>query len=287
MFSKAPAMELYLPLNNLAKRLLTGLVLVVIIVGAIMTGPVGFLLLLLLINLLALLEFYRLFHSAEIVPQKWGGVALSTLLFLILYGVLSRWVEWHFLLAAIPMAFALVVRELYRKSLYPFHNLAFTFWGLTWISVPLLLFLATAFLPFHQWHYRMPLVLGYFFILWAADSGAYFVGTAFGRHKLFERISPGKTWEGSVGGAVAAYGVAFMAARYFTEWSTTDWMVITALVLVTGTYGDFTKSMMKRSLHIKDSGTILPGHGGILDRFDTLIGSTPFVFLYLLLFTHA
>lgn len=280
-------MEVYLPLNNLTKRLLTGAALAMIIIGAVLAGRTGFLLLLLLINALALLEFYRLFQSAEVMPRKWSAVALSSLLFLVLHSVLSGWLHWQFLLVAIPLSFLLVVGELYRKALHPFHNLAFTFWGLTWITMPLLLFYATAFLPFDRWDYRPQGVLGCFIILWAADSGAFFVGKALGRHKLFERISPGKTWEGSLGGAVAAFGVAFMASRYFTECSITDWIVITALILVTGTYGDFIKSMMKRSLHIKDSGSILPGHGGILDRFDTLIGSAPFVFLYLLLFSHA
>lgn len=280
-------MEIYLPLSNLAKRLLTGVVLVAMIAGAVLIGSTGFLLLLLLVNVLALLEFYRLFQSAEVTPRRWGGVALSSILFLCQHAVLNGWLRWQFLMIVIPLAFLLVVGELYRKALHPFHNLAFTFWGLTWITVPLLFFQATAFLPFDQWNYNPYGVLGYFFILWAADSGAFFVGKALGRHKLFERISPGKTWEGSAGGAVAAFGVALMAARYVTDWSTTDWMMITALVLVTGTYGDFIKSMMKRSLHIKDSGTILPGHGGILDRFDTLIGSAPFVFLYLFLFSHA
>lgn len=279
-------MEVYLPLNNLTKRLLTGVILLLIITGAILSGGVGFLLLLLFINGLALLEFYRLFHSEDIVPQKWSGVAFSSLMFLLLYSVLSGWLDWRFLGAAIPLAFILPVSELYRKALHPFHNLAFTFWGLLWISLPLLLFLATAYLPFRQWTYHPLRMLEYFFILWAADSGAYFAGKAFGRHKLFERISPGKTWEGSIGGALAAFVVAYIAVRNL-QWSGADWAMMTVLILVTGTYGDLMKSLMKRSLHIKDSGSILPGHGGMLDRFDTLIGSAPFVFVYLLLFGHA
>lgn len=258
-----------------------------VIAGAVLAGGIGFLLLLLLINGLTLLEFYRLFQSSEVVPQKWNGVAVSSLMILLLHSVLNGWLDWRVLGVAIPLVFFLLVYELYRKALHPFHNLAFTFWGLVWISLPLFLFLATAYLPFRQWSYHPFQMLEYFFILWAADSGAFFAGKAFGRHKLFERISPGKTWEGSIGGALLAFIVAYFTARYFTQWSDTDWVVVTFLILVTGTYGDLMKSLMKRSLQIKDSGTILPGHGGMLDRFDTLIGSAPFVFVYLLLFGHA
>jgi phosphatidate cytidylyltransferase len=280
-------MEVYLPMRSLAKRLLTGVVLVVIITGAVLVGRLGFLFLLLLLNGLTLLEFYRLFRSAELIPQKWGGLILSTFLFIALHGVLNHWFTWTSLLVSIPLTFLLPVVELYRKAPHPFHNLAFTFFGIAYISVPLLFFQATAYLPFDRKDYHPLLVLAYLYILWAGDSAALFTGMAFGKHKLFERISPGKTWEGCIGGALATLLMAFLAALFVTERSVTEWMIMAVLIIVTGTYGDLIKSLMKRSLHIKDSGTILPGHGGMLDRFDTLIGSAPFVFLFLLLFAHA
>ncbi|MES2396611.1 MAG: phosphatidate cytidylyltransferase, partial [Bacteroidota bacterium] len=115
------------------------------------------------------------------------------------------------------------------------------------------------------------------------DSGAYLVGSAIGKHKLFLRVSPGKTWEGSVGGAIASYGVAYLISGWYTSISRLDWMVIATILIVIGTLGDLVKSIFKRSLNVKDSGTILPGHGGILDRFDSLIMSAPFVFTYLYL----
>lgn len=280
-------MEIYLPLSNVTKRLLTGVVLAAIIIGSVLAGSLGLLILLLVINALALLEFYRLFRSAGVLAQSWGGVISSSFLLVTLHGVLNTWFGWQLLLLGIPTAFMLFVVELYRKTEHPFHNLAFTFLGITWISIPILFFEAAAYIPFAEGSYQRTMVLGYFFILWAADSGAFFVGKTLGRHKLFERISPGKTWEGSIGGAVVAFLVAYVLSRFIEERSTAGWIIMTAIILFTGTYGDFIKSLMKRSLHIKDSGNILPGHGGMLDRFDTLLGSAPFVFLYLLLFVHA
>lgn len=105
----------------------------------------------------------------------------------------------------------------------------------------------------------------------------------FAWHKLFERVSPKKTWEGWIGGLVLAYAVAWIVSGYFTNFNRTDWMVIAGLIVVTGTLGDLVESLFKRSIQIKDSGSLLPGHGGFLDRFDGLFISVPFVFTYLLL----
>lgn len=275
-------MEVYAPIHNLVQRLLTGAVLVVVIASLVLAGPYGFLLLLLLINAGALVEFYRLFRSPDLAPRKAGGLVLSTAWLLAAHLVVTGLASWMVLLVFVPAAYGLFVAELYRKAPHPFHNLAFTFLGLLWITVPLLFFLLTGFLS--AWgSYQPYFILGYFGLLWAADSGAYFAGKALGRHKLFERISPGKTWEGTAGGAVCALLVALALAWFGDGRNGTEWIVMAVLVLVTGTFGDLVKSMMKRSLHVKDSGTILPGHGGVLDRFDSLLGSAPFVFLYLYL----
>ena len=111
---------------------------------------------------------------------------------------------------------------------------------------------------------------------------AYIFGRWLGKHRLFERISPKKSWEGSAGGMLSAMGMAFVLAQFFTELATIDWIVITVIIVVTGTLGDLVESMLKRSLNVKDSGTLLPGHGGLLDRFDALFLSVPFVLLYLI-----
>jgi phosphatidate cytidylyltransferase len=184
----------------------------------------------------------------------------------------------------IPAVFGIFISELFRKEKNPFYNLAFTFLGIIFITSPLCFFVGTAFLPVESGIYHSRIIFGYFLLLWANDSGAYFAGKAVGTHFLFKRISPKKTWEGSLGGAVCAVLVAYLVSRYFSMPDAVAWVTIALIIIVMGTFGDLIKSLMKRSLNVKDSGTILPGHGGMLDRFDSLLGSAPFVFSYLVLF---
>ncbi|MCF8236102.1 MAG: phosphatidate cytidylyltransferase, partial [Bacteroidales bacterium] len=117
------------------------------------------------------------------------------------------------------------------------------------------------------------------------DVFAYVVGSLIGRRKLFRQISPGKTWEGTLGGALITFGLAWLIAGFFQVFLFEQWAVITAIIIIFGTLGDLTESMIKRSVNIKDSGTIIPGHGGVLDRFDGVLFSAPMVLIYLLLFT--
>jgi phosphatidate cytidylyltransferase len=121
-------------------------------------------------------------------------------------------------------------------------------------------------------------------LLWTSDTGAYLAGRSFGKHKLFERISPKKTWEGSIGGFILVTIVAYTLSHFelFDAIDTVDWLIVGALIVIFGTYGDLFESLLKRNLRIKDSGTILPGHGGVLDRFDGLFLAVPAVFFYLL-----
>jgi phosphatidate cytidylyltransferase len=118
-------------------------------------------------------------------------------------------------------------------------------------------------------------LLGFFFILWTNDTGAYITGRAFGRHKLWERISPHKTWEGFAGGVILSVAVAYLISHFYTEFSPLLWMIIGFTISVPGTLGDLVESLFKRSIDVKESGGILPGHGGILDRFDGVLLSTP------------
>jgi phosphatidate cytidylyltransferase len=122
------------------------------------------------------------------------------------------------------------------------------------------------------------------FLIWASDTGAYFSGKALGRTKLFERISPGKTWEGWVGGTLFCLGVAYVLSLYLADLELGYWLGVAAIVSVFGVLGDLSESMLKRSLGVKDSGNLLPGHGGILDRFDSLLMVVPFVVAFLKIF---
>ena len=135
--------------------------------------------------------------------------------------------------------------------------------------------------------YNPKIIIGIFLILWASDTGAYFAGTLFGKRKLFERVSPKKSWEGSVGGAVLSLAFALGVAYFFTELAVWKWVIISILTIVCGTYGDLVESLFKRSMAVKDSGTKLPGHGGFLDRFDGLLLAIPFIIIFLKFFAKS
>jgi phosphatidate cytidylyltransferase len=178
------------------------------------------------------------------------------------------------------LLFLSFIFEIYRKTTRPFTNIAITLLGIIYISVPFSLLLTFA-RPdvMHKW--GLPVVLvGYFAFTWIYDTGAYLYGKQFGKHKFFERISPKKTWEGTIAGAIITLLFATLFSLIVNELPYYDWYILALLVIFFGTHGDLAESMLKRSLGIKDSGKILPGHGGVLDRFDTMLISAPFVFLY-------
>jgi phosphatidate cytidylyltransferase len=269
-------------MSNLTQRTLTGGGLVILIVTAVWLSPYSFAALLLMINLLGLQEFFRLLEAPGARPSKKAAYALSACLIISCLTILTGLGNYKWLLINIPVAFGIFVAALYRPVKKPFQGLGITFLGLISISLPVCFFLATPYLtgPTGSYHSEVP--LGAFLLLWTNDTGAYLVGRNLGKHLLFQRISPQKTWEGSFGGAAATLGMAYTLSRYSTLLSLPEWEILSLLIIVSGTYGDLIKSMLKRSLGVKDSGTILPGHGGILDRFDSLLGSAPFVFCYLI-----
>ena len=176
--------------------------------------------------------------------------------------------------------FFIFIRELFRNAGNPIHNIGSSLLGVLYISLPLFCFYLISFQGLLE-NYQYQCILGYFFILWANDIGAYFAGTYFGKHKLFERISPKKTWEGFFGGALFALIITLIISYYFNNFSLIQWIIVSSIIIVTGTLGDLVESMFKRSAFLKDSGESIPGHGGFLDRFDSLFISAPFVFFYL------
>jgi phosphatidate cytidylyltransferase len=174
--------------------------------------------------------------------------------------------------------------KLYKaKDEKPFKNIAYTFLGIIYVALPFALLTVLAFIQNDT--YDPNIVLGCLFLLWASDSGAYFAGTKFGKTKLFERVSPKKSWEGSVGGLIAAMGVAYIISLYYTNYAPWQWFSIGFIIVVAGTYGDLVESLFKRSMNIKDSADTIPGHGGFLDRFDGLLLSIPFIITFLKLFS--
>jgi len=273
--------------TNLAQRFATGISGAFIMISAILWSETTFLLLLILMLALSLIEFYRLCKGDGIEPQVFMGLSLGIVPFLspLLNSAFEIPINLLPLLLLIPSL--IFIRELYTKATRPFTNIAYTLLGVIYICAPLFMFYLFSFQSgtedFSQ--YRGANILGFFMILWATDSGAYFAGKYLGKHKFFERISPKKTWEGFFGGAALGLLAAFIVSKYVTSFSTLDWLITAVIIIITGSLGDLVESLFKRSINKKDSGSLLPGHGGVLDRFDGLFIAAPFVFVYHLLFS--
>ena len=264
-------------MKNLMVRTLSGLVLVAVFVGAVLGSQWSFGALLLLILVGGQTEFYKLARETGLSPQRWMGLAVGVLLFalnFIVFRQFSRSVTDEaggavlYLLLYIGLLLpTLFVCELFRRSATPLANLGATLLGVLYVAVPLSLLLYVPVLA-GDGVWRPETVLCYIFIIWANDVFAYLVGMTFGRHRLCERLSPKKSWEGFFGGLAGAVAV---------------WGGLALVASLSGVAGDLVESMFKREAGVKDSGQVIPGHGGVLDRFDALLLSAPYVFLYLLL----
>jgi phosphatidate cytidylyltransferase len=192
-------------------------------------------------------------------------------------------------LVIIPFMILIMIMELYRIQDRHFDSLAHTFFPVLYTAVPFSLFPFSAFshtglsslLPHAGITFSPGIIIGFFLLIWANDTGAYLAGVSIGKHRLMESISPKKTWEGFFGGLLTAVLVSWLLSAWLGVVGTTGWIVISLIVSVAGTYGDLIESMLKRSGGVKDSGTILPGHGGFLDRFDSTIISFPLVYLFI------
>lgn len=280
-------------MKNLLVRTASGIVLLAVVLGAILWSKWSFGLLLLAIIIGGEREFYRLAKKAGYQPQRLLGYIAGTVIFIIAFafmlvltsddtnfrtlGLLELAVILIlYIILLLPMMF---IKELFRKSPTPIANIGSTLMGLVYVAMPMSLLL---FIPLligkGEWN---PLaVLFYIFIIWANDVFAYLFGITLGKHRLFERVSPKKSWEGFIGGLLGAMAMGYIAA-VATGGNHAEWIGMALIAAISGVLGDLVESLFKRSVDVKDSGHILPGHGGWLDRFDALILSVPFVFLYL------
>jgi phosphatidate cytidylyltransferase len=268
--------------NNLITRSLTGIVFVMIILGSVIAGTWIFAVLFLFVSILTQQEFYQLMRKGD-KTQTYIGLGAG----IFLYGTLAASALGIGLtginlivLNLIPVVLVFIF-ALFSGASDPFADIGLILTGLLYIALPFGLlnyFYVPSLLP-DSVNYGV--LLGFFLIIWLNDTAAYLVGSAIGKHRLFERISPKKSWEGSIGGALFALFTAWLLASYFTVFMLWQWLTIALILVVFGTLGDLVESMLKRSLGVKDSGNILPGHGGMLDRFDAVLLSAPVVFVFI------
>jgi phosphatidate cytidylyltransferase len=268
--------------NNLTQRIITGLLGAAGIITGVCLSEWTYFAVFFIICLFSLLEFYKLAGLDGMVPQKTFGTLCGILIFILSFLIEKETISYRYYFLIYPMVTGVYMIKLYKKfERKPFTNIAFTFLGIFYVAVPFALLNVAA---FEGGIYHYEVIFGCLFILWASDTGAYFAGTFLGKRKLFERISPKKSWEGFFGGALLALIFAYGLSQFFHILNLVQWMIIGVIIIVGGTFGDLVESLLKRSIEIKDSGSSLPGHGGFLDRFDGLLISAPFITAYLEMF---
>lgn len=272
--------------SNLLQRSITGLLFVVVLVGAIWFSPISFAILFLLITGLSVREFARLVNA---VPGVQINVFINMLgggvLFLSTMGFCTEVYSSGIFIPYLLVLLYLFISELYLKKENPMLNWAYSTMSQLYVALPFALLNVLAFQAdplTSSVSYNPVLPLSVFIFIWLNDSGAYCFGSLFGKHRLFERISPKKSWEGSVGGGLVALASSFVLAHFFPGiMDISQWLGLALVVIVFATWGDLTESLLKRQLGIKDSGNILPGHGGMLDRFDSVLMAVPAAVVYL------
>ncbi len=271
--------------NNFIQRTITGIIFVAVLVGGILGGPVSFSILFALITALTIREFGTIVSKQDGVQINKSICMLAGvfLFFGFAYiGIAPR--QNEILIPYLFLIIYLMIAELYLKRKNPLHNIAYTMMSQMYIALP---FAALNILAFHTSltgsasEYNPILPLSIFVFTWINDTGAYCTGVLFGKHRLFERISPKKSWEGSIGGGIFSTIAAVIMAHFFPFMPLGVWIGLGLTVVVFGTWGDLTESLLKRTLGIKDSGNILPGHGGMLDRFDSTLMAVPASVIYL------
>ncbi len=266
-------------LPNLAQRIITGVLGAAAVIFGVVFSEWTYFIVFFIICILSLLEFYTLTGLDGLVPQKTFGTICGMFIFCLSFFVERGDISYKFYFLIFPLVSLVYMIKLYKRfERKPFTNIAFTFLGIFYVAVPFALLNIGA---FENGSYNFEIIFGCLFILWATDTGAYFAGTYFGKSKLFERISPKKSWEGAVGGALLALVFAVGIGYFFKTLLMWQWLVVAAIIIVGGIYGDLVESLLKRSIEIKDSGDSLPGHGGFLDRFDGLLISAPSIVAFI------
>ncbi|MCK5169937.1 MAG: phosphatidate cytidylyltransferase [Bacteroidales bacterium] len=266
-------------MNNLVQRTITGIIILLAVIGAITFGKISFFILFELIIIGAMYEFYTLAEKKKFNPLKVYGIVIGTTVFAANYFFVNDLINVQVFLAIIPIIISVFIIELYRKSEYVFLNIGFTLLGVLYIAIPFSFAIYIVFSD--EINYNSHLLLGFFFLTWAFDTLAYVFGVSFGKHSLFERISPKKSWEGFIGGTISSIGMAYLISLLFPELPFIHWAIMSVMISVFGTYGDLVESSFKRNIEEKDSGNLLPGHGGILDRFDAVLFTLPIFYVYL------
>ncbi len=272
-------------MSNLTKRSIWGLIYVVVMMGGLLFHPIAFAVVFGTLLFFTQYEFYALVEVAGHKISRLPGTLMGVFYFLICAGIANGLLPKSLLLICIPIILLMFIIELFRRNHNTLERSGLTVLGFIYIAIPFALmnFIVNSSLNGQTNVYYPWIMAGVFLILWTNDSFAYLIGTRFGKHKMCTRISPAKSWEGLIGGAVFAIVMGIVNSVLFQAVDMFSWIVIAVLTVGFGTLGDLFESKIKREIGTKDSGNILPGHGGFLDRLDSLLFAIPVVFIWLML----
>jgi phosphatidate cytidylyltransferase len=268
-------------LKDIYIRTLTGIVFLVIVIGSIVLNPLAFLLVFSVFTFIGLKEFYRLSKSSNKLSSNASPeyYIFGMLIYFIIGLSGLGYIDVRFSAIIFVILFIQIAIELYRKD-PQWNNITTLITGYIYIVVPFGL-MNSLFYTGSIDEPQTGILIGMFVLIWTSDVFAYLTGSMFGKHKLMERVSPKKTWEGSLGGLIFALIAAYILSLFVNQLSLFEWISLSAVIVISGTLGDLVESLLKRNAGVKDSGTIFPGHGGVLDRFDAVIFATPMVFVFI------
>ena len=282
-------------MKNLIIRAISGALFVVLLVGCIVSHPYSFALLFALISALTTWEFCTIVNkNADLQVNRFIATISSAYLFLAMLSYNINLMDATVFIPYLISIMYLLISELYFDRKNNIYNWAFALMSQMYVALPFALLCPlsfvempeSCFMPQVVYYYWYPLAL--FIFLWSSDTGAYCFGSLLGKHRLFPRVSPKKSWEGSIGGALVAIAASQIIATFIPfcaglqgTYSRLVWGGFALVVVIFGTWGDLVESLLKRRLGIKDSGNMIPGHGGMLDRFDSSLMAIPAVVIYI------
>lgn len=268
-------------MKNILQRSITGTIFVLLVLASVLINEYTFGILFVTFTGLALFEFHALVESKfDVQLENWVGSVMGIILFTSMFMFAAEWVDYRVFAIYFVVVCVVFITELYRKKENPVMNWAMFTLGQTYVALP---FALLSLIPFIEGksEYNPILLLAFFVIIWVFDSGAFVVGISIGKHRLLERISPKKSWEGFFGGMIFALATGWIFSKYEPALTLVEWLGFSMVIVIFATFGDLSESLFKRTIGVKDSGNTLPGHGGILDRFDSIFFAAIAICIYL------
>ncbi len=292
--------------SNFLVRTLVGVAYVLVIIFSLLLGSISYFILFLLLSQVTLIEFYLIIKKKrELRPQIYLASIISFLAFGLSFLNAIGYISATLVFIVAPLVMVIFINEVLFFTKRSLSNIAYTILGLVYVTIPFILLNYIVFqggdnssiayfsylnddnlfslTPSSDTMYHPEYLLSIFVLIWIFDTFSYLWGVTTGKHLLIHKVSPKKTWEGFWGGMLSTFLVAFIISKWLTFFSAGQWLVLAFIVVFFGLFGDLTESLLKRSLHIKDSSNFIPGHGGFLDRLDSFLMVIPIYYLFLLL----